>query len=131
MIGLAGRNFKLKMLVSAQYKFAAGCRTLSFSVTNEEVDNTDKLSNGIKESVSFGIQNISISCEGVMKDGLAINEMKELSTSNQFKEFQIVSDSGETISGDFQVSSFERKGQHNDAEMYSFTLTSTGGVTVA
>ena len=133
MAASTGRSFLLKTGAGTSVVTVAGLRTTGFSVAGEAVDVTNKDSaNNLRELLAgAGVSSLSVSGAGVMQNGTQeiafINAVKDRTLAT----YSLVFGTGQTISGAFQVTSFEGAGEHNGEATYNVGLESAGTWSVA
>lgn len=131
MAGGKGSDFLLKIWdgVSA-YTTVGGTTTDSFTINNETVETTTKGASKWRELISqAGIQSMSVSGDGIFKDGASEDLLRVAGQTAAVTDFEIYSSNGDKWQGSFVVSSYERGGEHNGAETFSYSLESAGDIT--
>lgn len=99
------------------------------TINNEQVDVTTKGDAPARQLINCGINSMSLSGSGFVTDDSALEQLKVASHSGEILNFRITSDLGDQYEGPFQVSSFERTGEHNNAETFSVSLESAAAIT--
>ena len=121
--------FKIWDGVSA-YATVGGFTANAMTINNEVVDVTTKGASKFRELLEgAGIQSMSLSGDGVFKDGVNEELMRSQAASNALANYEIYSANGDKWQGSFQIASYERSGDHNDGEKFSVTLESAGDIT--
>ena len=106
-----------------------GMKTNSMSINGEQVDITSKDDGTWRQLLEeCGILSMSISLSGVVTDETKYNEIIADHLARLHKNYQMVSDRGDSFEASFEVASQERSGEVNDAEQFSITLESAGDV---
>lgn len=130
---VVGRNFLLKItdgLSPSQYTTVAGCRATDMTINSGTVDLTNKSSNGWQEILpAAGIRSVDITASGVLDataGSEAITILKTALNGGTPLICKIVSDAGDSFTGTWMLKSYKRTGNHNDAEMFDFSLSSHG-----
>ena len=127
-----GRNFLIQALVSAvpeTWETIAGGRSVSMSINSETVDITSQQSAPWMTLLAdAGIRNMSLSISGVFNDDDSMERAYERVISGSIDMYQIISDAGDTFTGNFQLTTVERSAEYNDAEQYSISLESSGEI---
>lgn len=126
MAAASGRGF----LVKRGSTTVAGCRTTSMTFNNSPVDITTKdnapwrtlLDNG-------GIRSASISMEGVFTDSASEESVRSDAMTNAQATYNLVLPNADTLGGSWMITNYQRSGNYDGAETYSFTLESTGTLT--
>lgn len=109
-----------------------GLRTSKLVLNNQVVDTTNKDSGAWRQLLSgAGIRSMSISGSGVFTDSAAEETVRGYAFSNSINNYKFFFANGNTVTGAFQVTSYERAGNHDGEETYSLTLESAGSVTYA
>ena len=134
MAAQKGRLWRISIFVNGStnaYKLLGGMTDATLTIANEEVDITDKLSNGVKELLEgAGVTSFSISTSGPFKDSLAENEVMTAAFNNTFVKAKITSGNGDVYEAEeWHVASSERNGAHNNQEGKSLSLTCAGAIT--
>ena len=126
MAAASGRSLIIKKGTTT----IAGVRTTSMSFNNNPVDITTKdnapwrtlLDNG-------GIRSAQISVSGVFTDSAVEESVRSDAMSNTIGTYNLVLPNADTLGGSFQITSYQRDGNYDDAEMFSLTLESSGTLT--
>ena len=107
-----------------------GCqRSTSVTITNEPIDTTAKCNMPARNLIEGGIRSVDISASGVYDDSTAMEAFEAAAQSGAIVNYKLISDLGEELEGPFQISSFEKTGEHTDAMMFSSSLVSAGTIT--
>ena len=127
-----GREF----LIKKNSVVLAGVRTKSFSFAGEPVDVTTDDDTGFRTLLAeSGQEAIDISVEGLTKDvvirGAALGSGSLMLTdiTLEFPKTGTQVTTGDTIAGNFFLSSLEESGTYNDAMTFSASLQSSGAWT--
>ena len=105
-------------------------RTADLSLSQEEVDVSTKATDGWRElGEAMGLRSMSLSCEGVFANSAVELEVADRAVNGNVNTYIIVSEAGSSWKGDFFISEMTRSGTYNDAEVFSFTLSSAGEIT--
>lgn len=139
MAASAGRDLRIKYDADGGGAGAAvviaGARTDTFTIANEMIDITDKDDNGIQTLLNdIGTQSFSLSCEGILKDDTLMLLARGAAAGSALHTFEIefAGLTTTSIRGQWFISNFETSGAHAaDATTYTFSLTSSGAMTVA
>lgn len=108
----------------------AGLRTTSWTVNGEDVDVTTKDDDGWQQRLAgAGVRSISISAAGIFQDSAAEDTIRQWAFDQTINPFQLIFENGDRLEGQFQISTYERAGDHDAAETYALTLTSHGAPT--
>ena len=104
------------------YTTIAGLRANTWTVNGEDVDVTTK-----DERLSgAGVRSISISGSGVFQDSAVEETVRGWAFDQTINWYLITFENGDSLECQFQLSNYERTGDHDGAENYSFTLNSHG-----
>lgn len=127
-----GRNFKLKDGLLTGDTVIAAMRTTGFSINGETVDVTTKDStNNARELLAgAGITSMSINAAGLLSASTQATTLIGRVKSMSLNPYRIEFDNGDSITGQFQITSFEATGEYNGAQTYSMTLESGADFTV-
>ena len=108
----------------------AGLRATAFTMNGEDVDVTTKDDDGWQQRLSgAGVRSITIRATGIFQDS-SVEETVRLRAFNQtIDNYQLTFENNDRLQGAFQISNFERAGDHDGAETYSLTLASHGAPT--
>ena len=109
------------------YSTIAGLRTTTWTVNGEDVDVTTKDDDGWQQRLSgAGVRSISISANGIFQDSVVEETVRGWSFDQTINWFLITFENGDTLECQFQISNYERTGDHDGAENYSLALNSHG-----
>ncbi len=109
------------------YTTIAGLRTTTWTVNGEDVDVTTKDDDGWQQRLSgAGVRSISISANGIFQDSVVEETVRGWSFDQTINWFLITFENGDTLECQFQISNYERTGDHDGAENYSLSLNSHG-----
>ena len=78
-----------------------------------------------------GVRTLSVSGSGVFTDETSEETMRGYAFAGSVDNYELIFGNADTLSGAFQISSYERSGDHNGEETYSMTLDNAGDVTFA
>lgn len=129
-----GRDLLLKEGDGASpetFATVAGLRPTSFTIDGETVDVTHKGSAGWRDLLpEGGTTSISISAGGVnLSAEDTISNLRDRAIAKTLHAYQL-DDGEDVLEGDFQITSFEVSGGHDEEQSFSITLESSGEVTV-
>ena len=117
-----GRNFK----INRGSTVIAGVRSKGAAFNGEPVDVTSDDDAGFRTLLNdVGVESIDLSVEGVTKD----NDLRSAAlsgTSLMLTDVNLEWPNGDTLSGNFFLSSLEETGPTQDAVTFSATLQSSG-----
>jgi len=107
----------------------AGLRSKTLTINNESVDITTSDDAPWRALLGdTGLRTVSLSGSGVFQDDAAINSIEDLALAGTLNNFEITFENGDTISGAFQVTSFEYGGEHTGEQTFSMSLESSGTI---
>lgn len=106
-------------------------RTTGISINGEAVDVTNKDSSGFRTLLAgAGIVSASISLEGVYDEVSHIESVRGYSLDNSLNTFVLVDENLDEISASWLVTNFSTDGAYNGEQTFSFTLESSGTISV-
>ena len=103
-------------------------RATSGSLANEIIDVTSKCTMPYRTSIEGGLQSMTMAGDGVYNDGADIDELELAADGNLLVNAKLTSGRGDEYACTVAIPTYERTGDHTDAEMFSFTLESAGVV---
>ena len=107
-----------------------GLRTTDMTLNNESVDITNKDSAGYRQLLEGGgTQSMAISAGGVFTDAVSEETVRGKVFSNTIDNYQLQFGNGDKLEGNFQITSYERTGEHAGEETYSVSLESAAAFT--
>lgn len=71
---------------------------------------------------------MSVEANGLFADSATEQSLRQLAMSNGQRNFQLVFGNGDNVTGMFQITRYQRRGDYGDAERYNVQLESTGAV---
>ena len=109
------------------YTTIAGLRTNTWTVNGEEVDVTTKDDDGWQQRLSgAGVRSITISATGVFQDSAVEETVRGWAFDQTINWYQLTFENGDSLEVQFQISNYERGGDHDNAETFTMTLNSHG-----
>lgn len=109
------------------YTTIAGLRTTTWTINGEDVDVTTKDDNGWQQRLSgAGVRSLSVSADGVFQDTTVEETVRQWAFDQTINWFLLTFENGDSLECQFQISNYERTGDHDGAENYSLTLNSHG-----
>jgi len=104
-----------------------GLKSTSIKMNNNVVDVSTKDTEGWRELLEDGsLKFFSIDCQGIFKDSTTDETIRSNAFSNSIDTYTFAFPNGDTIQCDFQISGYQRQGDVEGVETYSYTLESTG-----
>lgn len=139
--GYSGRKLLLKRRTGTSpdtFDTIAALQDTEVQMSEETVDITNKDSAGIRQLLDGTIlQAVTVSGSGVFSDDQSIADILTAFRAGTHDTYQIdvvsteATTAGETMTGAFRITSFNRAGGTTDNVNYSITLESDGAITVA
>lgn len=107
------------------YTTIAGLRSNTWTFNGEEVDVTTKDDDGFQKRLSgAGVRSITISVSGVFQDSVVEETLRGFAFDQTLQFYQITFENGDRLELQAQISNYERTGDFDGAENYSFSLNS-------
>lgn len=136
MAGKKGHDWLLQIEDSGTpgaFTTMGGLRSNSLTINNEAIDATNKGSNQWREVLDgAGIRSMSMSGSGIFTNSATLSQARADAINGTLRKFKMIdSDSGDTFTGLFKITSMERGGEHNGEMTWSMSLESSGEVTVS
>jgi TP901-1 family phage major tail protein len=131
MAAQKGKDFLLKLDDgSGTFITVAGLRTRRLALNTDTVDVTDAESSGRWRELlaGAGVKRASISGTGIFKDQNSDVAMRQAFFDGVLRNWQIVIPSFGTISGAFQISSLDYRGEHSAEVTFDIALESAGAL---
>jgi TP901-1 family phage major tail protein len=132
---LKGRSMLLKVdttgLSPTVYQTVAGMRATQLKLNGNQVDITNKSSNGWQELLAdAGVRKIDVTASGEYDAtaGSPFNFLEKVALANTFIDAEITFGSGVVYTGTWAISDFTVDGPYDNAQTFSMTLTSHGPV---
>lgn len=130
-----GKNFTLAIgdgATSEAFTTIGGMRVTAARIGNTAIDITDKDSDSWTELLAnAGGRQVTITGDGIFKDSVAEQTFIDAALGGLIDNYELTEEGGYVWSGAFQIESYEKRGEHQGAVLYSFTLQSSGTVTRA
>jgi len=135
MAAQKGKDLLLKMDADGLGSFTtiAGLRSRSIAFNAETVDITHQESAGQWREllVGAGVKAARISGAGVFKDAASDELVRATFFDGVVRAWQIIAPDFGTISGPFEITSFELSGRHDGEVTFELTVESAGQLTFA
>lgn len=132
MAAQKGLSFVLKQGTASGGTAIAGMRSTSMTINNEIVDVTTKDSaNAQTLLAAAGVQSVTIDCAGVFTDAAVEETVRGYAFAQSINAFGLVFPNADTLDASWFISNYQRAGEYNGEETYSFTLNSSGALTYA
>ena len=98
-------------------------------LNNQLLDNSNLESGNWRQYMSeAGIRSLLISGSGVFTDSASEELFRTYAFGAATRNYQFCFANGDYVTGPFQVSAYERSGNHDGAEVYALTLESAGNI---
>jgi len=134
MAAQKGKDFLLKLDDgTGNFVTVAGLRTRRLALNADAVDVTDAESVGRWRELlaGAGVKRASISGTGIFKDQTSDILLRQLFFDGVLRDWQIVIPSFGVISGAFQISSLDYRGEHSAELTFDIALESAGALSFA
>lgn len=135
MTAQKGKDLLLKVAADAGGGFVtvAGLRARSIAFNAETVDVTDQDSAGQWREllVGAGVRGARVAGAGVFRDAASDALIRETFFAGTVRDWQIVVPDFGTVSGPFEITSFEWSGRHDGEVAFELTVESAGALTFA
>lgn len=106
-----------------------GLRTTGFTHNNQTIDTTNKDSGAWRQLLDgAGMRSITISGTGVFTNVASEETVRGFAMNNQIKNYRLTFGNGDSMTGAFQITSYQRAGTYNGEETYSISLASAGAI---
>jgi predicted secreted protein len=125
----SGRDFKVQVLIAGTWYDVPGERSSGATINNEQVDTTEKGVVPWRELSAFGIRSGEIVCSGVVRDNpdpVSVFGFLMLAAMNGgLVEVRVITEPRDVIAqGFYLLTTLERNGEYNGAEMFSLSFSS-------
>jgi TP901-1 family phage major tail protein len=116
---------------SSTFNTVGGASSHTMTLTNTDVDTTDKDSSRWGEASAYGRRSISFSFNGFVSDNANFELMHTAAKSDTNLRYQIAYGNSDTCTGNFHINSLEITGEAEGAQTFSISMTSSGTPTFA
>ena len=106
-----------------------GASEESFTLSNGQVDVSDKDSDRWKELLAAGDRELTLSINGFVSDETNFAIVETAATSDVILNYQLVYGNSQTIEGAFHIDSMEISGARNTGQSFTLALASSGAPT--
>jgi len=104
-----------------------GLSTNGLTINNEAVDITDKGDMPWRVLLAgCGLRSMSVKGSGMVSNDSVFKQVQASILAGTILNYRLVSGAGDKFVGGFLVTSFERSGEKNNAEMFSASFESSG-----
>lgn len=132
---IKGRDFGLQIespAGSGTYINVGGLTNVTYTITNESVDATDKYSNGVRElAEGAGVQSHSITADFFPKNAASDDLIRTICHLNQQRSIKLLTGTSTDYAGAFDFSNYDNTGAFNGIEGASISLESAEGFEIA
>lgn len=108
------------------YALVGGASAHTYTLTNSNVDTTDKDSSRWGESLPFGRRQISFSFNGFVSDNTQFAGVVTAAEADTNILSKIFYGGNKVVTATFHIDSFEITGESEGAQTFSISLTSSG-----
>lgn len=106
-----------------------GLRTSRMILNSQSLDATNMESGAWRQLLAnAGIRSVSISGTGIFTDVASEETLRGYAFAHSANNYQFIFASGDYLTGPFQVTRYERSGNHDEEETYALTLESAGNI---
>jgi TP901-1 family phage major tail protein len=110
----------------------AGLRTTQMSIKGQTVDITNKDSGGWRALLTgAGVRSVSIAAAGIFMGSAQEARVQSNALSGSLDMYQLVFQSGHTVTGQFLVAKLDTSGDYQNERSYTMALESSGAVVTA
>ncbi|MCU0817894.1 MAG: phage major tail protein, TP901-1 family [Beijerinckiaceae bacterium] len=132
MAAQRGKDILLKLAdATSAFVTVAGLRTRRFSLNAETVDVTHSESAGRWRELldGAGVRRASISGSGIFKDGASDELVRQVFFDGAIRNWKIVLPDFGEITGPFQITSLDYRGEHAAEMTFEMAMESAGALT--
>ncbi len=132
MAAQRGKDILLKLAdATSVFVTVAGLRTRRFSLNAETVDVTHSESAGRWRELldGAGVRRASISGSGIFKDGASDELVRQVFFDGAIRNWKIVLPDFGEITGPFQITSLDYRGEHAGEMTFDMAMESAGALT--
>lgn len=134
MAAQRGKDILLKLAnSSAQFVTVAGLRTRRLALNAESVDITHSESAGRWRELldGAGVRRASLTGSGIFKDDASDALVREVFFLGAIRDWEIVLPDFGTITGAFQITSLDYRGEHSGEMTFEISMESAGALAFA
>lgn len=107
-----------------------GLRVSSMVLGNQMLDATNTESGAWRQLLGgAGIRSLQISGGGMFTDAASEEIVRGYAFASTVNNYRFVFANGDYVTGPFQITAYERSGDHENEEVYSLALESAGTIT--
>lgn len=129
-----GKDILLKLAnETAQFVTVAGLRTRRLALNAETVDITHSESAGRWRELldGAGVRRASLTGSGIFKDDASDALVRQVFFDGAIRNWQVVLPDFGTITGTFQITSLDYRGEHSGEVTFEIAMESAGALTFA
>ena len=124
-----GAKMLLKVQINSKFETIGGMRLTKLNLSNQLIDVSNKDSGIWRELIgNASLRSLSILGSGVFTNNIAKNFIAKSAFESQIQTYQLISECGDIIEGQFFILSYERSGDVLEEETYSIALESSGEI---
>ena len=124
-----GSEMLLKIKINNKFETIGGMKVTRLNLSNQLIDASNKDSGSWRLLIeNSGLKSLSLLASGVVTNSLAEKHLSKAAFESSLQTYQLVSESGDIIEGQFFILSYERSGNVFEEEAYSIALESSGDV---
>jgi TP901-1 family phage major tail protein len=131
MAAQKGKDLLIKIADGAGFATVVGLRTrrLAFNAETVDITHAESVDRWRELLDGAGVKRASVSGRGLFKDAASDALVRQTFFDGAIKAFQIVIPDFGTVTGPFQIVSFEYAGEHDGEVTYDLALESAGALT--
>jgi TP901-1 family phage major tail protein len=133
MAAQKGRDLLVKIDDGASYVTIAGLRSrrLAFNAEIVDITHAESVERWRELLDGAGVKRASVAGRGLFKDAASDALLRQTFFDGAVKNYQLVIPDFGTVTGPFQIASFEFAGEHNGEVTYELALESAGALAFA
>lgn len=106
-------------------------RSASMTIDGEAVDVTSRDDAGWRKLIAgAGVAKVSIKAEGIVDSAALQTTLMTRAMTMTVNPYTMTFANGDTLTGDFQLTQYEAKGEYNGTQTYAMTWESAGALTL-
>lgn len=130
MVAQKGRSFLVKIgdgESSETFTTIGAVRANSMVINNNPIDATSMGDNGMQVMIAdAGIQSMIIKMDGLFKDDVSEELIRNAAFGSNAKNFQLIFPNGDSYQGEFVIQDYNRSGSYDGLERFSATIIRSG-----
>lgn len=133
MAAQKGKDLLVKIHDGSSYVTIAGLRSrrLAFNAETVDITHAESAERWRELLDGAGVKRASVAGRGLFKDQASDELLRQTFFAGAVKTYQLVIPDFGTITGAFQITSFEFAGEHNGEVTYEISLESAGALVFA